>query len=120
MRFAFVTTMGVYPWGGSEELWHRAAVRLNQEGHEVIASVVFSPRLSEKVTGMKDKGIKLQVRHISAHDVWRIWNKVSRHRFRCYSEVKRFKPDLVVISQGHNAGGFDWAEMCHEAKYRMS
>ena len=117
MRFAFVTTMGLYPWGGSEELWHRAAVRLKQEGHEVLASVVFWPKLSEKVAGMKDKGIELQARHDYPRTMSRrIWNKVSRHRFRCYSEVKRFKPDLVVISQGHNAGGFDWAKMCQDAK----
>lgn len=117
MRIAFVTTMDGYPWGGSEELWHRTAVRLKEEGHDVLASVLFWPKMSEKVTSMKDKGIKLQVRR----PFWgtrfrRMWNKVSRHRIRCYSEVKRFDPDLVVICQGHNAGGFDWAKVCQEAQ----
>jgi glycosyltransferase involved in cell wall biosynthesis len=117
VRIAFVTTMDGYPWGGSEELWHRTAVRLKQEGHDVLASVLFWPKMSEKVTSMKDMGIKLQVRHpFWGTRVQRLWDKVSRHRLRCYSEVKRFNPDLLVICQGHNAGGFDWAEVCQQAK----
>jgi glycosyltransferase involved in cell wall biosynthesis len=117
MKFAFVTTMDGYPWGGSEELWHRAAVRLKQEGHEVLASVIFWPKLSENVTGMKDMGIKLQVRHPYPRTLSRrIWNKASRHRLRCYSELRRFDPDLVVICQGHNSGGFDWAKLCRDAE----
>ena len=34
---------------------------------------------------------------------------------RAYSRLKAFKPDLVVISQGHNSGGFEWARVCREA-----
>jgi glycosyltransferase involved in cell wall biosynthesis len=55
----------------------------------------------------------------------RIFNKLSRKRQRLYScdlaplqaasRLKWFKPDLVVISQGHNAGGFEWANICREA-----
>lgn len=116
MRFAFVTTMDGWPWGGSEELWNQTAVRLRAEGHDVLASVKFWPELSEKITSLKPRGIKLQFRH--PHPVTiseRIWLKVSLHRPRCYAELKRFKPDLVVISQGNNAGGFDWARICAEA-----
>jgi glycosyltransferase involved in cell wall biosynthesis len=29
--------------------------------------------------------------------------------------LKRFNPDLAVISQGHNSGGAHWAEVCREA-----
>ena len=118
MRFAFVTTMDTGPWGGSEELWNQTAFRLKQEGHEVMASAMFWPKMSERITGLKDKGIKLQVRYppYPGSISRRIWNKISRHRLRCQLELKRFKPDLVVISQGHNAGGFDWATMCQEAK----
>ena len=116
MRFAFVTTMDSWPWGGSEELWNQTAIRLKQEGHDVLASVIFWPRLSGKVTGLKHHGVKLQIRHPYPHTMFeRIWTKVTRHRLRCYSEVRRFNPDLVVISQGHNAGGFEWARICREA-----
>ena len=29
--------------------------------------------------------------------------------------MKRLKPDLVVIAQGHKEVGFDWAKVCREA-----
>jgi glycosyltransferase involved in cell wall biosynthesis len=29
--------------------------------------------------------------------------------------LKRFQPDLVIISQGYITGGFDWARVCKEA-----
>ena len=40
MRFAFVSTMADWPWGGSEELWSQTAVQLRRDGHDVQASVV--------------------------------------------------------------------------------
>jgi hypothetical protein len=35
MRIAFYSTMGGMPWGGSEELWSRAAKVLLARGHQV-------------------------------------------------------------------------------------
>jgi len=37
MRFAFVSTMVDWPWGGSEELWSQTAVQLKRAGHDVEA-----------------------------------------------------------------------------------
>jgi glycosyltransferase involved in cell wall biosynthesis len=34
---------------------------------------------------------------------------------RSRRRLKRFKPDLVIISQGENKGGFHWAKTCREA-----
>jgi len=45
----------------------------------------------------------------------RIWDKLILAYRRSYGRLKRFKPDLVVISQGHNSGGLDWARICREA-----
>lgn len=117
MKVAFISTMTGYPWGGSEELWYRTALRLRAEGHDVLASVLFWPKLSDNVTSMKEKGIRLQLRKPSWGTLQeRLWYKFSRERLRCYWEVERFNPDLVVICQGHNDGGFEWAERCREAK----
>jgi hypothetical protein len=49
MRFVFVSAMSGYPWGGSEELWSQAALRLRDQGHDVAASVPWWPRLSPPV-----------------------------------------------------------------------
>ena len=59
MRFAFVSAMFGSPWGGSEELWSQAATQLKRAGHDVQASVMYWPRLSEKVTALAQHGIRL-------------------------------------------------------------
>src|SRR5271157_2574976 len=116
MRFAFISTMDTCQWGGSEELWSQAATQLKRAGHDVRASVVHWPRLSDKVTVLPQHGIRLET-HSSrqAGQTRRIWNKLSLSIRRSYGRLKRFNPDLVVISQGHNSGGFDWAKICREA-----
>lgn len=108
--------MHTRPWGGSEELWSQAATQLKRAGHDVQASVVYWPRLSDKVTALTQHGIRLET-HPSYHvgRARRIWNKLSLSSRRSYGRLKRFNPDLVIISQGHNSGGFDWAKICREA-----
>jgi glycosyltransferase involved in cell wall biosynthesis len=116
MRIAFVSTMSGYPWGGSEELWSQTAVKLKREGHDVQATVAYQPQLSPKVTALAEQGIKLGTFPRRPHGYFsRIYNKLALKRRRTYSRLKQFKPDLVVISQGHNAGGFVWAQVCRDA-----
>jgi glycosyltransferase involved in cell wall biosynthesis len=104
------------PWGGSEELWSQTAVRLKLEGHDVQASVEYRPHLSEKFTELARTGIGLET-HFSGQGrrARRIWNKLSYNRQRGFSRLKKFNPDLVVISQGSNSGGFEWASICRRA-----
>jgi glycosyltransferase involved in cell wall biosynthesis len=116
MKFAFISTMSDCQWGGSEELWSQTATQLKHAGHEVQASVVYWPRLSDKVTVLAQHGIRLGT-HSSLHagQAGRIWNKLSLRDRRTHAGLKRFNPDLVVISQGYNQGGFEWAKICREA-----
>src|ERR1700733_13274756 len=116
MRFAFVSSMVDWPWGGSEELWSEAAVQLKRAGHDVQASVAHWPRLSPKVALLAGQGIKLETYPSRRAGLGRrVWNKLTLSYRRSYSHLKQFKPDLVVISQGHNSGGFGWAKICREA-----
>lgn len=105
-----------WPWGGSEELWSQAAIQLKRAGQEVQASVEYRPRLSDKFTALAQHGIVLDT-HPSYLIGFprRVWNKISLNKRRIYSRLRRFKPDLVIISQGHNSGGFEWAKVCREA-----
>jgi glycosyltransferase involved in cell wall biosynthesis len=116
MRFQFVSTMNDSPWGGSEELWSQAAVRLHGEGHEVRASVAHWPKLSEKIIALTKRGICID-HHPSMRDPLsrRLRNKLVLDRPRAQARLKRYRPDLVVISQGHNSGGFEWARLCRRA-----
>jgi len=116
MRFAFISTMVGSPWGASEELWSQAAVQLSLGGHEVQASVVYRPCLSERVTGLRLKGVAVET-YPSYHagTLRRFWDRLSLSYRRGYRRLKRFHPDLVIISQGYVFGGFDWARVCREA-----
>ncbi len=116
MKFAFISTMHDWLWGGSEELWSQAATQLKRAGHDVQASVGYWPRLSDKVTVLAKLGIRVET-HSSRQGAMarRIWNKISLKNKRSYAGLKRFNPDLVIISQGHNTGGFEWAKICREA-----
>ncbi len=116
MRFAFISTMAAWPWGGSEELWSQTAISLRHAGHDVQATVVHRPQLSHNVTSLAKHGIHLEThpsRHVGV--AGRIWNKLTRKYRRSYGRVARFRPDLVIISQGHNSGGFNWANICRKA-----
>jgi glycosyltransferase involved in cell wall biosynthesis len=116
MRFQFVSTMNDSPWGGSEELWSQAAVRLREEGHEVRASVAYWPKPSEKISGLARSGVRIEY-HPSMRDPLsrRLRNQLLRDRPRAHARLKQYRPNLVVISQGHNAGGFGWASICRRA-----
>ena len=116
MRFVFISTMDGSPWGGSEELWSQAATRLKRAGHDVHASVEYWPQLSGKVLSLMQDGVRIET-----HSTYRvprarrIWNQLSLSDRRRCNRLKRLRPDLVVISQGDNAGGFGWAKACREA-----
>ena len=93
MRFAFISTMSGAPWGASEELWSQAAVRLSQAGHEVQASVVYWPCLSEKVTGLRLKGVAVET-YPSYHcgRTRKLWDRLSLSYRRMYRRLKQFPP----------------------------
>jgi hypothetical protein len=118
MKFAFISTMQGSPWGGSEELWSQAATQLKQAGHDVRASVMYRPQLSQKVAVLSQHGVGLETYPSSSYLIGpgrRAWDRVSLSYRRIYRRLKRFNPSLVVISQGHIAGGFEWAKVCLEA-----
>jgi glycosyltransferase involved in cell wall biosynthesis len=70
----------------------------------------------DKVARLSQLGIKVESHPANqAGQALRIWNKVSLSSRRCHGRLKRFKPNLAVISQGHNSGGFEWARICREA-----
>lgn len=117
MRFAFISTMQGWPWGGSEELWSQAATELKRAGHDLQVSVAYHrPPRSQKVSALATQGIRLEIHpSYQVGRAGRIWNKISLGYRRSYARLKRFNPDLVIISQGHNSGGFEWARVCREA-----
>jgi glycosyltransferase involved in cell wall biosynthesis len=119
MKFIFVSSMSVAPWGGSEELWSQTALRLRQAGHEVLASVKFWPELSPKIKALADAGISTRTQQCLNHSVVdRAWHKTMRllgQEELDFQWIRRQKADLMVISQGGVADGLWWMKLCQDA-----
>jgi glycosyltransferase involved in cell wall biosynthesis len=118
MKFAFITTMCGSAWGGSEELWSQAAVQLKLAGHQVRASVMFRPQISDKLAALSQVGVELETYPAFSYLVGpgrQMWDRLSLGYRRIYRRLRHFKPDLVVISQGDIAGGSEWANVCRDA-----
>ena len=116
MRFVFVSTMAGYSWGGSEELWSRAALRLREDSHEVAASVEFWPHLSSHVTELAERGIHLWVRSgVPPRLPVRVWRRMMRRGSKDQEWLRRQNPDLVIISQGGSSDGLPWMKFCLKA-----
>ncbi len=120
MKFVFTSTMSGYPWGGSEELWSQASLRLRDQGHDVAASVPWWPRLSPKMEGLAEAGVELFVRPPAPTSLLgRAWRKLMRGIGRDQSELQwlqRQRPDLVCVSNGNYCDGLSFLEACAENK----
>ena len=116
MKFAFISTMEGWHWGGSEELWSQTASALRSEGHEIKASVAHSLGRAEKVNALAQQGIEVESR--PAHSpgrLRRIAKKIGVKGPDPFERLRRFHPHVAIISQGYNGGGFDWAKTCIKA-----
>lgn len=123
MRLCFVSTMNGSPWGGSEELWSQAALRLRADGHDVAASVVWWPSPSPRVLELERGGIHLSFRRVPENLPGRIHQELMRigwlendHR----RWLRRCRPDVVVISQSTNTDGLEWMELCRQLRIPFS
>ncbi len=102
MRFTFISTMVSSPWAGSEELWSRTAVQLKRAGHDVQASVVHRPRLSDKLALLAKQGIEIGTYpSYQATATRRIWDKVTLSYRRSY----RRRPSQALTSANQLGAG---------------
>ena len=111
-KLAFISTMAGSPWGGSEELWSQAALRLRQQGHEIFINVKWWPELSRQVKQLQEAGCIVE-RSRAGEIVQRVARKiVYRSGLQIKSWLDKVKPNFVVISQGDPYSGTEWAEQC--------
>ena len=118
MRFAFISTMQGSPWGGSEELWSQSAAQLKRAGHQVMGIVMYRPQVAQKLVDLQRSGIELETYPSPGFLIGRaqrLWDLVSLRYRRTRRRLRNFRPDLVLISQGHTAGAFDWVQCCLQA-----
>jgi glycosyltransferase involved in cell wall biosynthesis len=107
--------MDAYPWGGSEELWSRAALRLRGQSHDVAISVKHISQDVARVVELKQSGAEVFVRSpMQGRLPIRIWRKVLLRRQRDFANVRRWGPDVVVVSQGSHMDGLEWMQFCYD------
>jgi len=113
VKFLFVSTCEEV-WGGSEELWSGAAMKLARQGHRVLVFKSALPREHTKVQALLKAGCRLRTSTLSLVPMFctflkRVfrWNLQAANAFVYHleQEFHRFRPNLVVISQGQNFDG---------------
>ncbi|MBJ6119799.1 glycosyltransferase [Pontibacter sp. BT310] len=107
MKIAFVSLMEGQPWGGSEALWHKTAKYSREQGNDVLVSVYDWGSTNRYIKELMDIGCRVHSRPLYSRNkvhirklIYSLKNKIlGTSRF--YNHILKFKPDMVVISQGN-------------------
>ena len=118
-RILFITSNDHVPWGGSEELWLQCSLEALKQGFDVGICVRWKP-LPAKLEEV-GKMYKVQwFQKEKAQPVFaRTYNKLAPQILKIKqipytNEILKWRPHLVVISQGNNADGLNIMQFCIE------
>ncbi|MBF2004219.1 MAG: glycosyltransferase [Chlorogloeopsis fritschii C42_A2020_084] len=108
-KIAIVSTMGAFPWGGSEYLWAAMAEQALLDGHEVFISIYDWSVNHPLVIQLQQHGAKLLPRPRFYNFISRLSKRISKKipllNFISpqshYQPIFDCKPDVICISQGH-------------------
>jgi glycosyltransferase involved in cell wall biosynthesis len=100
MRIAFFSTMGGLPWGGSEELWSRAAAELQRQGHEIAFNCLTWPAIAAPLQRLVDGGAEahFRSRRRMGRTLRQTLEKLRVTRLKYLPWLRKCRPDFVVIS----------------------
>ncbi|MCW3071659.1 MAG: glycosyl transferase group 1 [Bacteroidetes bacterium] len=92
-------------WGGSEELWLKAAAHALEKGHSVVVSVYDWGVLHPKLKQLQEKGAAISLRkkvYYGGSASQRIKGFFVKKVFAANEilALKKYRPDAVIISQG--------------------
>jgi glycosyltransferase involved in cell wall biosynthesis len=115
MRIGFVSMMAGLPWGGSEELWSRAAMVLLQRGHEVAINCRRWPVIAPPLQRLIDAGAVPHFRSRArlGRSLRRALERLKLIQLRFIRWIQKTKPDFVVISFSYHGDDPQIANMCH-------
>jgi glycosyltransferase involved in cell wall biosynthesis len=99
------------PWGGSEVLWSGAARRLARGGARVAASVWRWPVTPAPVQELLALGGRVHFRKVPSLAA-RALRRFGWLRHQGFGWLRRFRPDLVVVSLGIHLEGIEAAQAC--------
>jgi glycosyltransferase involved in cell wall biosynthesis len=109
--------MSGYPWGGSEELWSRAAIDLVARGLPIAASMPEWSPLHPRVLELQARGVELWIRPGAYPWLEHPWRRVMSRQYGLVAfEVARLiaarSPALIVLSDGAALPPIELVEMC--------
>jgi glycosyltransferase involved in cell wall biosynthesis len=111
----FVSDMDGDPWGGSEELWTRAAIFLAKQGLPTAASVHGWPKLAPQIKQLATAGVDLRPRPFR-RSIIRVARRYASGKAPLLYDVERAfgrkSPSLVVLSTGFFVPRLELVELC--------
>jgi glycosyltransferase involved in cell wall biosynthesis len=122
MRIGFFSTMGGLPWGGSEELWSRAAHVLIRQGHEVAFNCPRWPTVPAPLTQLIAAGARphFRSRHRLGRSIRQPLERLGLLGLRQIRWLLQVKPDFVVISFGYHTEDPYIATVCRRLGIRYA
>lgn len=109
MNIAFITEMAGHPWGGSEELWSRTAVRCSKNNHKVLACVYDWDPEPIQINNLIAEDIQVIKLKPTLNAPKRFYKRLFNHfagtsprhaQENTLKKIQSFKPDIICISQG--------------------
>lgn len=92
--------MGGLPWGGSEELWSRAAAELQKQGHQIAFNCLTWPTVAAPLQRLIDGGAEphFRSRRRMGRTLRQTLEKLRITRLKYLPWLRKCRPDFVVIS----------------------
>ncbi len=120
----FISTMTSAAWGGSEELWAQAALRIKAEGLPVGVSVHAGMAAHPMLRKLASAGAEIQVRRATPSWLQRIWRHlrapaVPQAELDMIAFLAASEPALVVISDGNCMMPVNVLEFCVSCNLRF-
>ena len=115
MRIAFFSTMGGLPWGGSEELWYRAAMSLLEQGHQVAFNSLTWPKTAAPLERLIAAGATptFRSRRRIGRSLRQALQKLRLTSYKYRPWLRQSRPDFVVISFSCHTDDPQIANSCH-------
>src|SRR6478609_10043647 len=116
-RILFVSANEWMPWGGSEELWSKTALKISDKGYKVLVSVKEWEPMPEGIQRLERRGIQVFKRKKYSYSYKeKLAAKYGIRELKSNIDVLKEQPDLVVINQGDIFDGIGWARTCNDYK----
>lgn len=112
-------------WGGSEELWYRAARKLQHAGHQIAVNYKWWPTMPHPLQILQEAGASIELREQppgfwqrKSHEVRQLLSPrgipVGARRNDGREWLLRTRPDAVLITIGYHPDPLNVAGQCQE------